>query len=98
MKQRSLPTLPFLSFALLLFFLLAFFRADSAQEERGRLQLEETLRLSAMACYAEEGFYPPTLDYLTQHYSVQINEEQYGVFYEIFAENLMPTITVVTLS
>ncbi|MBQ9992798.1 MAG: hypothetical protein IJP33_05165 [Firmicutes bacterium] len=61
--------------------------------EAGREQLENALRRSAVACYAAEGIYPPTLDYLTEHYGVQIGEE-YTVFYEIFASNLMPEITV----
>jgi hypothetical protein len=47
-----------------------------------------------VACYAAEGVYPPDLDYLKEHYGLQINEERYTVFYEIFAENLMPAITV----
>ena len=60
----------------------------------GRAQLEDALRRAAVACYAAEGIYPPTLEYLTQHYGVQINEERYTVFYQVFAENLMPEITV----
>ena len=79
-------------------FLSALFRVSDGQKEEGRLQLEESLRLSAMACYATEGIYPPTLDYLTERYGILIDGERYAVFYEIFADNLMPTITVVTLS
>lgn len=60
----------------------------------GRQQLEDALRRAAVACYAAEGIYPPSLEYLTQHYGVPINEEQYTVFYEVFADNLMPVITV----
>ena len=48
-----------------------------------------------MACYASQGVYPPDLDHLTEHYGIQIQEERYNVFYEIFADNLMPDITVV---
>lgn len=80
--------------ALLLWFFTAVanLRRDSGGE--GREQLETALRRSAVACYAAEGVYPPTLDYLTDHYGVQVDEEQYIVFYEIFASNLMPDITV----
>jgi len=79
-------------------FLFSLFRMDNGQKEEGRRQLEEVLRLSAMACYAAEGIYPPTLDYLSQNYGVLIDEERYAVIYEIFAENIMPSITVVNLS
>jgi len=57
------------------------------------MQLELAVRRSAVACYAAEGIYPPTLDYLVEHYGVQI-EDQYIVYYDIFASNLMPDITV----
>ena len=32
---------------------------------------------------------------LEEHYGVQVDEDRYTVFYEAFAENLMPEITVV---
>ncbi|MBO5123064.1 MAG: hypothetical protein J6B99_07870, partial [Oscillospiraceae bacterium] len=67
---------------------------DRQQGEEGRQQLETALRRAAVACYAAEGIYPPTVEYLQQHYGVQIEEERYIVFYEIFANNLMPDITV----
>ena len=47
-----------------------------------------------MACYAEQGVYPPDLDYLTEHYGVQIDDARFTVRYDAFAENLMPDITV----
>lgn len=75
-------------------FFSAVVQLDSVQTREGRQQLEDALRRAAVACYAAEGIYPPTLQYLTQHYGVQINEERYAVFYEVYADNLMPEITV----
>lgn len=70
---------------------------EEGQGEQGRQRLEESLRRAAVACYAAEGIYPPTLDYLEEGYGIQIDRDRYAVFYEIFAENLMPDITVVEL-
>lgn len=81
--------------ALLLWFFSALGQLGSGQAREGKLQLETALRRAAAACYAAEGIYPPTVKYLTEHYGVQINEELYTVFYEAFADNLMPQITVV---
>ena len=67
---------------------------DRRQREAGRRQLENALRRSVAACYAAEGIYPPNLDYLRQHYGLQIDEERFRVFYEVFAHNLMPEMTV----
>ena len=103
-KRTKLPAL--LSWLvkglLLLTAALCFFQAlsnlDRGQGEAGRQQLEDALRRAAVACYATEGIYPPHLDYLTEHYGIQVDESRYAVFYDIFAENLMPDITVVELT
>ena len=67
---------------------------ESGQAQEDRRQLEEAIRRGAVVCYAAEGFYPPNIQYLTEHYGVQINGDLYTVFYEVVAENLMPEITV----
>lgn len=80
--------------ALLLWFFTAVGNLSRDSGDEGREQLETALRRAAVACYAAEGVYPPTMEYLSEHYGVQIEEEKYIVFYEIFASNLMPDITV----
>ncbi len=80
-----------------LLFFTALHGLQSGQNEEGRRQLEESLRRAAVTCYATEGIYPPTISYLEDRYGVQIDRTRYGVFYEVFAENLMPNITVVEL-
>ncbi len=95
-RFRSLWKLliPILVLGILLWFFSALGYLGTGQAQEGRQQLETALRRAAVACYATEGIYPPTLDYLVEHYGVQIDRNRYSVFYEIFAENLMPQITV----
>lgn len=59
-----------------------------------RRQLEQALRRGCVACYAAEGAYPTDLEYLKEHYGVQVDEERYTVVYSPVAPNLMPDITV----
>ena len=92
-KWRSLSAAVLIPIVLLWFFT-ALGNLGSGQSREGKEQLEAALRKAAVACYAAEGVYPPTLEYLTEHYGMQINEKRYLVFYEIFADNLMPDITV----
>ena len=84
--------------AVVLIVVLMFFTALSnlgaGQNEEGRAQLESVLRKTAVSCYAAEGFYPPTLEYMEEHYGIQIDRQRYNVFYEVFASNIMPDITV----
>lgn len=86
--------LPVAIVAVLLLFLTGLSNLDRDSSEEGRQQLEDALRRAAVACYAAEGIYPPDLDYLKEHYGIQVDEEHYAVFYEVFASNLMPDITV----
>lgn len=77
---------------------LCFFTAVSnlrgGHRQEDRKQLETALRRAAVTCYAAEGIYPPSLDYMIEHYGVQIDESRYAVHYDVFADNLMPDITV----
>ena len=86
--------LPVIAAAALLWFATAVDSLDSGRSQEDLRQLEETLRRSCVACYAAEGAYPPEVDYLTEHYGLQIDERRYTVRYMAFAENLMPDITV----
>lgn len=86
--------LPVVAVAALLCFATAVDSLNSGRSEEDLRQLEETLRRSCVACYAAEGVYPPSLDYLKERYGLQIDEERYTVKYSAFAENLMPDITI----
>ena len=91
MKKRSV----ILAVAVLFCFLLAVKQLEQGIDVQGKQQLENALRRTAVACYASEGFYPPDVAYMVQHYGLQYDEDAYRVHYEIFASNLMPEITVV---
>lgn len=93
-KQLGWVLLPLVIAAVLLIFLTGLSNLDRDRSEEGRQQLEDALRRAAVACYAAEGIYPPDLDYLVEHYGIQIDAENYAVFYDVFASNLMPDITV----
>ena len=86
--------LPVAAVAVLVCFTAALSNLDRGREAEDRRQLEDALRRACVACYAAEGIYPPDVAYLEEHYGLQVDEERYSVSYDIFAENLMPDITV----
>jgi len=96
MLKSSLSGLwfPALVTVILMLFLVAVSNLQAGNKEEGKEQLEQALRRCAVTCYATEGIYPPNVDYMKEHYGIQMDEEQYFVIYDIFAENLMPDITV----
>ena len=94
-KNLLRMALPVLAAAVvLLFFSTALDELGSGQAQEQLKQVEEAVRRSSVACYAAEGIYPQDLEYLEEHYGVQVDGDRYVVHYEIFAQNLMPDITV----
>jgi len=58
--------------------------------------LENTIHRAVIACFAIEGRYPPSLEYLAENYGVQtvLDNDQYIVSYKAFASNIFPDIAV----
>ena len=94
-KLAARLVFPLIAAAFLVWFCLSMGGLNSGQGETGRQQLEDSRRRAAVTCYASEGIYPPDTDYIAEHYGVTIDDDRYVVFYDIFAENLMPDITVI---
>ncbi len=92
MKKR-LFTLALLVLVLLAF-LFAVHNLEQGRQAEGLQQLEEAVRRAAVTCYASEGFYPPSIAYLQEHYGLQYDESAYIIHYQLLASNLMPDITV----
>lgn len=65
------------------------------QEQESLKQLQDAIQRAVLNCYAIEGSYPATIEYIEDYYGLQIDHDKYEVFYEIFADNIMPEITVV---
>lgn len=65
-------------------------------ELRGETEyaIEQAIERSALQCFTVEGVYPESLDYLTEHYGLRVNTKDYYVVYEVFADNLPPTVRV----
>ncbi|MBE6590573.1 MAG: hypothetical protein E7646_00855 [Ruminococcaceae bacterium] len=80
--------------AIALFFLSALSNVDREKALEEKSQLEQALRNAAVSCYAIEGAYPPSADYLIENYRIVINSQRFTVKYELISSNLMPDITV----
>lgn len=82
------------SILVLAFFLWALAHLEDGRQTEGKAQLEKVLHRTAVSCYAAEGFYPPDVGYMQEHYGLQFDEKSYVVHYELTASNWMPEITV----
>ena len=91
-RKYVLPAIIILDCLLMFSYAVGNLEAERGQEDFARM--EDVLKRSCVACYAAEGRYPPSIAYLEQSYGLQLDHTRYTVYYTIFAENLMPDITV----
>lgn len=71
-------------------------RVQKDLAEQGAQAVYTAVMDQALQCYALEGAWPSSLEYLEQHYGLQINYSRYIVAYEVFASNQPPAVTVLT--
>lgn len=69
---------------------------SKSADEEGRRIAERAIRRSVMQCYALEGAYPPSIQYLEDHYGLIVDKDRYHVVYKPDMANIMPTIVVHT--
>lgn len=93
--RRFFPILFFC--AVILFFLIGISSVSENTSRKEAEGLEDSIRKSAVHCYALEGFYPEDLHYLETNYGITYDHEKYVVSYEIIGENIMPDIRVIPL-
>lgn len=69
--------------------------ANSAAEEKR--VLEESINKAVVSCYALEGAYPDSIEHLEENYGLVYDKDKYRILYSVFASNLMPEISVVSM-
>lgn len=67
---------------------------NDATLSKQKESLENALSRSISQCYAVEGVYPPSLDYIVNHYGLLYNEDLFLIDYEYYGSNLLPEVTV----
>ena len=91
-KTIGMPVLLFT--AMLAIFIVGVIYFGNITTEQNLALTKNAINRAAVQCYANEGFYPPTLDYLEKNYGVTIDRNSFDVDYDCAAANIMPNITV----
>ncbi|MDD6685128.1 MAG: hypothetical protein PUE47_04985 [Lachnospiraceae bacterium] len=84
-----------LASVLLIIFAISVRFLSGGNENRQRQNLERTLENDITACYALEGSYPESLDYLKKNYGLVYNEKAFYVDYRVTGTNIRPVVTVI---
>lgn len=69
--------------------------AAQVSDQEGLRMAQEAVERAVVSCFSLEGVYPATYEDLKAKSGLAIDEEKYIVFYDIFASNIRPTVTVV---
>ena len=72
--------------------------AGEVSDREGLRMAEEAINRAVVSCYALEGVYPANYQDLKAKSGLAIDETKYAVFYDIFASNTRPTVTVIQLA
>lgn len=72
-------------------------RIGSDTDQRQTELLKDAIDNAVVGCYATEGRYPESLDYLVENYGIQIDEQRYVVIYDAFADNVRPRVQVIRI-
>jgi len=67
-------------------------------DEQAQKMTYENIRRAAVQCYALEGVYPVSIDYLIDHYGIRPDTQRFVIHYQFIAENLLPDIAVIPIN
>jgi hypothetical protein len=84
--------------AFVVFFITGVSSVDTTTTQEQAKSLETAIRRSIAQCYAVEGTYPPSLDYLKEHYGLIYDTESYYIDYTAIGSNIMPDVTILPRS
>ena len=57
--------------------------------------LELAISRGIAHCYATEGRYPESLEYLLEEYGISYDADKYFVDYQVLGQNIFPDVTII---
>lgn len=93
LRRCSIAILSFILIFILLF--IAVQNTSKSSKENQKISLEKSVYRGILECYALEGKYPESLNYLIKEYDILYNEDEYVIEYEVIASNILPVVTII---
>lgn len=80
--------------AIIVVFLIAINYTSSTTLGHQEDALREAIERDVIMCYAQNGYYPPSLDYIKEHYGLMYDADTFLVSYTPVADNIYPAYQV----
>ncbi|MBQ9247612.1 MAG: hypothetical protein IJ171_03385 [Ruminococcus sp.] len=74
---------------------ISFIASTSSRDQKQ--VLTDAVNKDIIHCYAIEGYYPPSLAYIEEHYGLTYDKSKYLVDYVPVGDNIMPSVTIVEI-
>lgn len=97
-KKKRKKTIFIISILIIAFIIIYIAKVDSfweSKKEKSNIAIERAIIKSALECYALEGSFPPSIEYLQDNYGLIVNKDAYFYHYKVNASNILPDIKVV---
>lgn len=80
---------------LFIFFLYALGNISKESLDRQEESLNNAINRCIISCYSVEGTYPPSLEYMIEHYGLTYDHSSFFVDYQAIGSNIYPDVTVI---
>ena len=74
---------------------ISFISSTSSRDQKD--VLTDAVSKDIIHCYAVEGYYPPSLSYIEDHYGLTYDRSRYLIDYVPIGDNIMPSVTIVEI-
>lgn len=101
-KGRDLSASNILVTLFILIVVLAVFSAglssvEKSTTDRQKTSLENAVKTDITYCYATEGRYPDSVEYIEKNYGLTYDKNKFYVGYQYQGSNILPDVTIVQL-
>lgn len=93
MKKQALSLLLFLFIGCAFYLSVSALGEDTDKKQKESLQT--AIQQGVIHCYATEGHYPESLDYLVKSYGIRYDSKKYFIDYQILGANILPDVTII---
>ena len=83
---------------IILFFVVSISNASKEIDDNEVITLRKSIDKAIVNCYAIEGAYPESIEYIEENYGVVIDRDRFIVIYEVLGPNVLPNVIVKPIS
>lgn len=83
---------------IILLFIMGISLISGSSKKGQKDTLTEAINKDIVHCYAIEGYYPPNLSYIEDHYGLTYDRSKYLIDYKSIGNNIYPDVTVLEMN